>query len=75
VLSGGLFTLSTHVRPKGELLAWGLFGGVALVGWVVSLGIRGGGGLESSDWVGQDDEEDEDAGGEGDEEAVGQADR
>ncbi|KAI9848608.1 MAG: hypothetical protein M1838_000480 [Thelocarpon superellum] len=40
-LSGGLFSLSTQVRPKGEVLAWGVFGGVALVGFCLSFGIRG----------------------------------
>lgn len=51
--SGGLFTLSTRIQPKGEILAWGLFGGVALVGWVWSLTIKGGS-LESDDFVGDD---------------------
>lgn len=56
-LSGGLFTLSTRVRPKGEALAWGMFAGVALAGWVGTLFIRGeGAGLESADWMGENDE-------------------
>lgn len=55
-LSGGLFTLASQVRPRGELLAWGLFGGVALLGWFGSLAIRGDG-LESGDWVGEDEDE------------------
>jgi len=59
VLSGALFTLSTGVEPKGELLAWGVFAGVSLAGWLGSLTIRGDG-LESADWVG-DDESDDDA--------------
>ncbi|ROV87433.1 hypothetical protein VSDG_09848 [Cytospora chrysosperma] len=50
-VSGGLFTLSMRVQPKGELLAWGLFGGVALIGWVWTMFIRGGK-LESDDYVG-----------------------
>ena len=29
-LSGGLFSLATHVRPKGEALAFGVFGGSPL---------------------------------------------
>src|SRR5205809_128778 len=57
-LSGGLFTLSTRVRPKGEVLAWGLFAGVALVGWLGTLLIRGKG-LESADWMGIDSDDDE----------------
>ncbi|OTB17169.1 hypothetical protein K445DRAFT_33534, partial [Daldinia sp. EC12] len=47
-ISGGLFTLSTHVQPKGEALAWGLFAGVALAGWLLSFAIHGEG-LESTD--------------------------
>jgi len=46
-LSGGLFTLSTRVRPKGEALAWGLFAGVTLCGWFGSFVIRNKG-LESA---------------------------
>ncbi|KAI0883793.1 MFS general substrate transporter [Annulohypoxylon maeteangense] len=47
-LSGGLFTVSTHVQPKGEALAWGLFAGIALAGWLGSYAIHGEG-LESTD--------------------------
>ncbi|KAI1645861.1 MFS general substrate transporter [Daldinia loculata] len=47
-LSGGLYTVSTHVQPKGEALAWGLFAGVALAGWLGSCAIHGEG-LESTD--------------------------
>ncbi|KAH8886325.1 MFS general substrate transporter [Thozetella sp. PMI_491] len=60
-LSGAVFTLSEQIRPKGEALAWGLFAGIALVGWVGTLSIRGAG-LESSDWVGQDGHGDADSG-------------
>ncbi|TWU71922.1 hypothetical protein ED733_002944 [Metarhizium rileyi] len=55
-VSGGLFTLSVSIRPKGEALAWSLFGGLALVGWVVSMFIRGDG-LESEDWSDRDETE------------------
>jgi len=48
-LSGGLFSLATKVRPKGEALAWGVFGGIAFLGWIASFGIRGEG-LESAEW-------------------------
>ncbi|PHH85543.1 hypothetical protein CDD83_276 [Cordyceps sp. RAO-2017] len=48
-VSGGLFTLSINVRPKGEALAWSVFGGLALLGWLGSMFIRGNG-LESEDW-------------------------
>ncbi|KID73791.1 Major facilitator superfamily multidrug transporter mfsB [Metarhizium brunneum] len=54
-VSGGLFTLSVNIRPKGEALSWSLFGGLALVGWGVSMFIRGEG-LESEDWSDDDDE-------------------
>ncbi|KAK4183928.1 major facilitator superfamily domain-containing protein [Podospora australis] len=64
-LSGGLFTLSTRVKPKGEALAWGLFAGVTLGGWLWSWVIRGDG-LESAEFEGDEgdvsggEEEDED---------------
>jgi hypothetical protein len=68
-LSGGLFSLATNVRPKGEALAWGVFGGIAFVGWIVSFGIRGEG-LESAEWdeengSSEDEDDDEESGGVG----------
>ncbi|ERF69751.1 hypothetical protein EPUS_07577 [Endocarpon pusillum Z07020] len=39
-LSGGLFTIATKVKPKGEALAFGVFGGISFVGFLLSLGIR-----------------------------------
>ncbi|KAK3331509.1 major facilitator superfamily domain-containing protein [Apodospora peruviana] len=69
-LSGGLFTLSTRVQPKGEALAWGLFAGVSLLGWAGTFLIRPKGArLESADFMGDDDGTD-DSGVGGDEEAV-----
>ena len=63
-LSGGLFSISTHIRPKGEALAFGVFGGIAFVGFLMGLGIRGGG-LEAEGWDeeegSEDDDEDEDS--------------
>ncbi|KAK0671723.1 major facilitator superfamily domain-containing protein [Cercophora samala] len=56
-LSGGLFTLSMRVRPKGEALAWGLFAGVTLGGWIWSLAIKGQG-LESAEYEGDEEEDD-----------------
>ncbi|EEU45758.1 uncharacterized protein NECHADRAFT_69777 [Fusarium vanettenii 77-13-4] len=53
-VSGALFTLSTRIHPKGEALAWSLFGGLAICGWIASLFIHGAG-LESDDWVGSED--------------------
>ncbi|KAI3393944.1 hypothetical protein diail_3468 [Diaporthe ilicicola] len=57
--SGGLFTLSLRLQHKGELLAWGVFGGIALIGWVWTMFIRGGK-LESDDFIGEDGGEDSD---------------
>lgn len=54
-LSGGLFTLATRVG-KGEVLAFGVFGGVSFIGFLMSFGIRGEG-LEAEGW---DDGSDED---------------
>ena len=62
-VSGGLFSLSINIRPKGEAIAWSVFGGLAILGWVSSLFIRRDG-LESDDWQGSDDsssEHDEEA--------------
>ena len=55
------------MQPKGEALAWGVFGGIAFIGWIVSFGIRGEG-LESADWdeenesIGDEDDDEEDGG-------------
>lgn len=38
-LSGGLFTLATRVR-RGEILTFGVFGGIAFIGFLMSFGIR-----------------------------------
>ncbi|KLJ05871.1 hypothetical protein EMPG_10696 [Blastomyces silverae] len=40
-LSGSLFTLATRIKPKGEAMAFGVFGGVAFIGFLLSFGIRG----------------------------------
>jgi len=52
------------------VLAWGLFAGVSLLGWVGTLFIRGGAhSLESADYDGDEQgegEADEEQGGEGD---------
>jgi hypothetical protein len=65
-ISGALFTASTRLRPKGEALAFGIFGGVAFIGFALSFGIRGaeleaGGWDEEEDGSDDDDDEDEDA--------------
>ncbi|KAK7209992.1 hypothetical protein V2G26_017170 [Clonostachys chloroleuca] len=53
-VSGSLFALSKNIHPKGEVLSWTLFGGLALCGWVGSLFIRSES-LESDDWTGSSD--------------------
>ncbi|KAI1812163.1 MFS general substrate transporter [Poronia punctata] len=58
-LSGGLFSASTYVRPKGEALAWGLFAGIALIGWIATYAIDGSG-LESTDDGFEDDDNHDD---------------
>ena len=62
--AGGLFSLATHVEPKGEALAFGVFGGIAFVGFLMTFGIRGAK-LESEGWdeeegSGEEDEEEDD---------------
>ena len=63
-ISGGMFSISIGVRPKGEALAFGLFGGIAFIGFLGSFGIKGAA-LEAAGW---DEEEGEDDGDEEDEE-------
>ena len=62
-LSGSLFSLATSVQPKGEALAFGVFGGIAFVGFVLSFGIRGSG-LEADGW---EEEEEDSSDGDNDE--------
>ncbi|KAF2098147.1 MFS general substrate transporter, partial [Rhizodiscina lignyota] len=54
-ISGSLFSAATRVQPKGEALAFGLFGGISFLGFLLSFGIRGEE-LESEDWSEEDDE-------------------
>lgn len=61
-VAGGLFSLGTHVEPKGEAIAFGVFGGVAFVGFLMTFGIRGAN-LESEGWdeeEGSEEDEEED---------------
>ncbi|KAL1606645.1 hypothetical protein SLS60_004051 [Paraconiothyrium brasiliense] len=57
-ISGSLFTAATKIQPKGEALAFGIFAGVSLIGFLLSFGIRGSG-LEADGWSSEDDDEDE----------------
>ncbi|PBP22150.1 putative MFS transporter [Diplocarpon rosae] len=67
-LSGGLFSIATHVHPKGEALAWGVFGGIAFLGFVASFGIRGVR-LESQEWLDEHASQEESGESEGDDDA------
>ena len=64
-LSGSLFSAATHVEPKGEALAFGVFGGIAFAGLLGSFAIRGEK-LEAEGWEdeegsdGDDEDDDED---------------
>ncbi|KAL8826778.1 MAG: hypothetical protein Q9170_007273 [Blastenia crenularia] len=40
-LSGALFSVAVKVKPKGEALAFCVFGGITFVGFVLSFGVRG----------------------------------
>ncbi|RPB14787.1 MFS general substrate transporter [Morchella conica CCBAS932] len=65
LVSGGLFTAATTV-PKGEFLAWGVFGGIAGVGLILSMISVKGRALETID-----EEEGENEDEEGDNESSG----
>ena len=60
-LSGSLFSFATGVQPKGEALAFGVFGGIAFLGLVGSFGIRGSS-LEAEGW--EEDQDGSDGDGE-----------
>lgn len=55
-MSGGLFSLTTPIRPKGEALAFGVFGAVSFIGFIMSFGIRGRS-LEADGWEEDSDDE------------------
>ncbi|KAJ6025186.1 hypothetical protein N7444_012865 [Penicillium canescens] len=48
-LSGGLFSLTAKIQPKGEAVAFGVFGAVSFIGFILSFGIRGRS-LEADGW-------------------------
>lgn len=58
-LAGGLFSLTTHVHPKGEALAFGVFSAITFIGFLTTLGIRDTR-LEAGDWDEEEESEDED---------------
>ncbi|KAA8569095.1 hypothetical protein EYC84_000765 [Monilinia fructicola] len=68
-LSGGLFTLGTNIH-NGEFLTWGVFGGIALVGFAFSWGIRGKD-LESENWSEEEESDEESGSGSGEDVELG----
>lgn len=64
-VSGSLFSAATKIQPKGEVLPFGIFAGASLIGFLLSIGIRGEG-LEAEGWSDESDSDNED------EEAAGQ---
>lgn len=52
-----MFSAATKIEPKGEALAFGLFGGIAFLGFAMSFGIRSEQ-LETEDWEGEQDQSD-----------------
>lgn len=67
-ISGALFSAATKVHPKGEALAFGVFGGISFIGFLLSFGIRGAG-LEAEGFS-EDDSGDEEEGEETEDDEV-----
>ena len=65
-ISGSLFSVSVGLEPKGEALAFGIFGGISFLGFLLSFGIRSAE-LEADGWEGEEesdgDEEEGEVGG------------
>jgi hypothetical protein len=59
LISGALFSAATKIQPKGEAVPFGLFGGIAFVGFILSFGICSEE-LEAEKWDDQDDSSGED---------------
>ncbi|KAL0260277.1 hypothetical protein SLS55_003963 [Diplodia seriata] len=63
-VSGSLFSAATRIKPKGEAMAFGIFGGITFIGFLLSFGIRGAGlesdGLDEEEGSEADDADDED---------------
>lgn len=57
-VSGSLFTAATKIQPKGEVLPFGIFAGISLIGFLLSIGIRGEG-LEAEGWSDSEDEDED----------------
>ncbi len=54
-----MVSIATHIQPKDDALAFGVFGGVAFIGFLLSLGIRGEG-IEAEGWDEEEGSEDDD---------------
>ncbi|KAK3706646.1 hypothetical protein LTR37_012655 [Vermiconidia calcicola] len=63
-ISGSLFTVATRVQPKGEALAFGIFGGISFLGFLLSFGIRSPG-LEADGWDEESSDDEEEGSGSG----------
>jgi MFS family permease len=57
LISGGLYSAATQLKHKGEAMPFGIFGGIAFVGFLFSFGIRSGK-LEAEDDGNDNEEED-----------------
>ena len=57
-LSGALFSIAMKIKPKGEAMAFGVFGGITFVGFLLSFGIRGEG-LEAEGFSDEEDGSDD----------------
>jgi MFS family permease len=65
LVSGALFTAATEIHPKGEAMVFGVFGGIAFLGFLMSFGIRSPD-LEAEGWNESDDDDDEEEGSDSD---------
>jgi MFS family permease len=69
LVSGALFTAATEIHPKGEAMVFGVFGGIAFLGFLMSFGIRSPD-LEAEGWNESDDENDEEEGSDADGDSI-----
>lgn len=47
--------MTAKIQPKGEAIAFGVFGAVSFIGFIMSFGIRGGS-LEADGWDSDSDD-------------------
>ena len=48
--------MTSKIQPKGEALAFGVFGAVSFIGFIMSFGIRGRS-LEAEGWTSDSDDD------------------